>query len=128
MICLFGALMVAGVVGLVGLPLLRPNRRLLTGAFEEENALPELQGRKAVLIEAIKDLDFDFQTGKLSSQDHGLLRSQLKKKVFALYQETDELAEKGALSAEIEPEVSEIREKSGPLKDKPSSSKENQEK
>lgn len=113
MIFLWGALMIAAVIGLLAKPVLRPDLDSLEGTFEDEgSARPGLEGRKAELIDAIKDLDFDLQTGKLSPRDHRPLRSRLEKDVFAVYREMGEHGREASLLEEIEREVSGIREKS----------------
>ncbi|MFQ5911749.1 MAG: hypothetical protein ACE5JS_01215 [Nitrospinota bacterium] len=120
MVFLFGALMVAAVVGLVSIPLLKPDPRSLQEVFEiDENASLDLERRRAALIDAIKDVDFDLQTGKLSSRDHRLLRARFEKEVFALYREMDERGQEASLLDEIEQEVSKLREGTRPAKGEP---------
>ena len=58
----------------------------------------EVESRKAALeseyraaLEAIRDLDFDFQTGKVLEQDYGPLREKYAAQGAALLQELDQM-------------------------------------
>ena len=59
-------------------PLFRPGR---DERAERESFLECLRERRRALIQAIRDLDFDRETGKISDEDHEEQRSGLKREV-----------------------------------------------
>jgi hypothetical protein len=61
---------------------LRTERREATGAAEPDLA-PAREEREAV-YDAIRDLDHDFETGKLSAEDHERLRDELRARALTL--------------------------------------------
>lgn len=95
-----------GVVALAILAILAaPLRSTGTVAPEEETPLATRE-REAV-YEAIRDLDFDFETGKVSAEDYPLLRDELRGRAIALLrQEREAEAARGAEQTEEEPGAS----------------------
>jgi hypothetical protein len=85
-------LLALAVVGFVGYPLLRQDWE------EEEVELPEelqdLYRRKESTYSALKELEFDFRTGKLSQTDFNELDAKYRSEAIELL-EALELAEKG---------------------------------
>lgn len=75
---LAGLVLIAAVALVVSRPffLARP-----TAAVERERGLPQRQKDEA--LAAIRDADFDFQTGKLSDEDYKALRSGLEQRALA---------------------------------------------
>jgi hypothetical protein len=67
-------------------PLFRPGRDT---AAEREERLDSLRERKRLVLAAIRELDFDHATGKLSDADHAAERERLKKEAAALLEEID---------------------------------------
>jgi hypothetical protein len=88
----------------VGWPYLRaqPGARV-----PREHALTELRRKRDTIYEALRELDFDAQTGKISGQDHAELSERYKRQAIALLKQLDERTrdELLAIDAEIEREV-----------------------
>jgi uncharacterized protein with PIN domain len=64
----------------------------LTSTGDEE--LAELLSKKNSILIAIKDLDFDYEQGKLSEEDYFELRDHYKKQAVVLLKQIDELQAK----------------------------------
>jgi uncharacterized protein with PIN domain len=60
-----------------------------SSARDEE--LAELLSKKNSILMAIKDLDFDYEQGKLSEEDYLELRDHYKKQAVVLLRQIDEL-------------------------------------
>jgi predicted RNA-binding Zn-ribbon protein involved in translation (DUF1610 family) len=76
--------------------------------------LADLLARRDAIYQAIRDLDFDHETGKLTAEDHRVMRAQLMAEGVAVLQELDrvmELASPEDLEAEIEREVARLRQR-----------------
>lgn len=73
------------------------------------DALDSLVAQRDSAYDAIRDLDFDYQMGKLSQQDYELLRDKYKVRAAQLLQQIDELAGKGGAETRIEEEVARLR-------------------
>ncbi len=62
-----------------------PLRRLREADGEEAEPSETLEAReRAAVVEAIRDLDHDFETGKVDDDDYALLRGELRAKAVAL--------------------------------------------
>jgi len=83
----------------IAYPLLQKNRQAVS--FASNHRAEELEARKAEIYAAIKDIDFDFQMGKLSQEDYDQLRNQYKAEAVALLKRADQLTgtRKGAAPA-----------------------------
>lgn len=83
-------LLAVAVVAFVGYPLLREQL-----AGEEELELPEedeeLYRRKETTYSALKELEFDYKTGKLSEQDYHELEARFKSSALEIIKAIDEL-------------------------------------
>lgn len=85
-----------GVVYLVIRPFLAPEE-----IYDEAVNSPELVSQKNRVIGAIREIDMDYQTGKLSEEDYQLLRSRYTAAAAEIIRRMDE--EAGL--AEVEEEV-----------------------
>ncbi len=54
-------------------------------------ALADLVAEKEMVYAAIQELDFDFKSGKLSAEDHALLRRRQEEHAAAVLKRLDEL-------------------------------------
>lgn len=75
--------------------------------------LAELIAQRDAIYEAIRDADFDRETGKLTGDDHRRMRERLTAEGVRVLQELDELMqydERQALEQEIEHEIAALRE------------------
>ena len=103
-ICLMAICLVVGV----GEPLAR--RRLYSMHGEEgDNDTERLLLQKEMLYGAIRDLDFDFQTGKVDRQDYAELRQQLEEEAVQILRQLDAADSLIALDHEIEQQVLALR-------------------
>lgn len=82
----------------------------------ESDRLADLLARRDAIYQAIRDLDFDRETGKLTAEDHRLMRARLTAEGVAVLQELDRLlalASPEDLEAQIEREVAALRARRG---------------
>ena len=70
MVILAGILLVLAVVALVVSPLVRGLQAPLTDGPDRLAALRELYALRDVTYETLRDLEFDFQSGKISEADY----------------------------------------------------------
>jgi hypothetical protein len=107
-------LMAIGVVVGVGEPLAR--RRLYSVQGHESGDDPErLLLQKEMLYGAIRDLDFDFQTGKVDQKDYAELRQQLEREAVQILRQLDAADPLVALNHEIEQQVLVLRRHSASM-------------
>jgi t-SNARE complex subunit (syntaxin) len=70
-------------------PVLRPSDSLF---FEEDDPLTELINRKDTVLQAIKDLEFDYQVGKIDDEDFERLNAQLRRQALGLLKQIEKIA------------------------------------
>lgn len=75
----------------------------------EDDSLEELFSRRDALYSAIKDLDFDYQTGSLSYQDYQDLVERYKRRAVSILQEIDAAKRGGSLEEDLEREIRGVR-------------------
>jgi hypothetical protein len=103
-ICLMAMCVVIGV----GEPLAR--RWSYKGhAQESDDDTERLLLQKEMLYGAIRDLDFDFQTGKVDQKDYTELRQQLEREALQILRQLDAADPLVALDHEIEQHVLTLR-------------------
>lgn len=81
------ALVIGGVV-FVGYPLVTGKRE--EPSFSPRGPLDDLSSDKEATYIALKELDFDYRTGKLSEEDYHELREKYRAKAFSLLKVLDE--------------------------------------
>ncbi len=86
---LIGLALGAAVALYVLQPLVRRQRRVIDPRGETRRETLEAEYRAA--LDAIRDLDFDFQTGKVLQKDYGVLREKYAAQGAALLKELDQL-------------------------------------
>ena len=107
-------LMAIGVVIGVGEPLAR--RWLYrVQAHESGDDQERLLLQKEMLYGAIRDLDFDFQTGKVDQKDYAELRQQLEREAVHILRQLDAADPLVALNQEIEQQVLVLRRHSASM-------------
>lgn len=101
-------LMAICLVVAVGEPLAR--RRLYSVRGDEgSNDTERLLLQKEMLYGAIRDLDFDFQTGKVDHKDYAELRQQLEGEAVQILRQLDAADSLVVLDQEIEQQVLALR-------------------
>lgn len=87
-------------IGYVVWPLWRATTIL---PMEDDNPLVELIQRKDTVLLSIKELEFDYQTGKLSADDYARLDQRLRQQAISLLRQLEKDApDSPALEAELE--------------------------
>lgn len=84
-----------GVIYMIIKPFLAPEE-----IYDEAVHSPELLSQKNRVIGAIREIDMDYQTGKLSEEDYKLLRSRYTAAAAEIIRRMDEEAEEVAKEAE----------------------------
>ena len=105
-------LMAICLVVAVGEPLARRRSYSVRGA-EGDHDTERLLLQKEMLYGAIRDLDFDFQTGKVDQNDYAELRQQLEGEAVQVLRQLDAGDALVALDHEIEQQVLALRRHSG---------------
>jgi len=103
------AVLVIGVIAFVAYPLFNTPRAEIS---DTPNALESLVAQRDSTYDAIRDLDFDFQMGKLSQSDHDSLREKSKARAAQILKQIDELGGNGShgeTEAQIEAQVAQLR-------------------
>jgi hypothetical protein len=77
-----GLLLIAGVAAAIALPLLRRRPSAPAVAFADPERY-RLEKEKELAYAAIKEAEFDLQMGKLSSEDHAILRAKYEARALA---------------------------------------------
>ena len=81
--------MAIGLVVWVGEPLVRRGRMRETAADAQGDVIERLTLQKETLYTAIRDLDFDHQTGKVDAEDHAVLRRQMEAEAADVLRQLD---------------------------------------
>ncbi len=99
------AILVGGMIAFIAYPLFTASRE---EALETPDELDVLVAQRDAAYDAIRDLDFDFQLGKLSPGDYAELREKYKARAAAALEQIDALGGNGA-GVHIEEEVAQLR-------------------
>ena len=98
-------------IGFVVWPLWRSTTTL---RVEDDNPLIELIQRKDTVLLSIKELEFDYQTGKLSAEDYARLDQRLRQQAISLLRQLEKDApDSRALEAELEAAILRQRQQLG---------------
>ena len=95
-------LLLLAVVAYVTYPLLRPPQKR-----KKEEAEGELLSRKETLLSAIKELQFDYELGNLSPEEHRELEEKYKARALSVLQELDHPS--SSREEEVEREIAALR-------------------
>lgn len=111
---MIAALLVAALaIAFVAYPLLR--RSTAAGSYTtRDDELDQLLAAREGAYRAIRDLDFDYQTGKLAEEDYRQLRAKYAARAVSVMQALDQRDEEGeglALDTVLEQEILEARRK-----------------
>lgn len=108
---LFGALLlVMAVVLFVLMPILRGQFASLE---REDDELTETEARRRVTLLALRDVEYDYHTGKLDEGDYLALKKELSAEALAALQAAENeaagSADRGAVADAIEAEIAAVR-------------------
>jgi len=96
-------------IGYVVWPLLYPQWSV---TLSEDHPMTELLARKDGLLLAIKELEFDYHTGKLTETDFDRLNQRLRHQAMTILRRIEQSApHTTALDAVIEDEILQLRQK-----------------
>ncbi len=101
MVVVISLAVAAIVVAFVAAPLFLLAGRPLeanTKGSDTSDALADLSAEKETIYAAIQELDFDLKSGKLSPEDHAVLRQRHEAQAAAVLKRIDEL--QGMITAE----------------------------
>ena len=82
-------IMALGLVVWVGEPLVRRGRLREAAVDAQGDVIERLTLQKETLYTAIRDLDFDLQTGKVDADDHAVLRRQMEEEAADILRQLD---------------------------------------
>jgi hypothetical protein len=99
------ALIVFVAILVVAYPLFNPARYRLANARNGAGQYDSLQSARTTVIDAIRDLEFEHATGKLSNGDYQYLRSRYDLQAMGILQQLDALSSQRPVSAEAEDEI-----------------------
>ncbi len=104
-------------IGFVAWPLWQPSTAL---RLDDDSPLTELMQRKDSVLLSIKELEFDYQTGKLSLEDYQRLDQRLRQQAISLLRQLEKVApDSVALETELEAAIRQQRQTIGrPAKDR----------
>ncbi len=89
-------------------PLLQAGRATLV---LEDDKLVELLGRRDSIMQAIKDLEFDYRVGKISQEDYQRLDQRLRRQAIGLMQQLEKLSPTSAsLDEQLESIIAQFRQ------------------
>lgn len=111
------ALLIVGTFAFVFRPLFAAGhkdsgvRRLLPSGGQTSFSVDELIARRDAIYAALKDAEFDRETGKLADEDYQIVRNRYMSEAAQVLRQLDRLAPEAeaALDAEIESAVAELR-------------------
>lgn len=79
------------VLGAIGFPIFRKVKRAQETFTGEGDALHELLYKKDAVYTAIKDLEFDSQSGKLSEADYSGMKERFEQEAIGILEKIDQL-------------------------------------
>jgi cytochrome c-type biogenesis protein CcmH/NrfG len=91
MFYVFALVIVLGTVIYLGYPVLRRDRSYAPDQADDLTVADDLRTEKDTLLRALKDLEFDLASGKLSPEDYDAMRSRYESRAMAALQELDTL-------------------------------------
>jgi cytochrome c-type biogenesis protein CcmH len=89
LITLVAILMTLATVAYLGYPIVRRDRAYAPDQLDGLAVVQDLRAEKDALLRAIKDLEFDLASGKLSNEDYRALRSRYEARAMAVLEELD---------------------------------------
>ena len=98
MMLLGGLILVGVVVAFILQPVVQGARASL---HREEDELTEAEAARRVALLALRDVEYDFQTGKLDQDDYKAMKRQLSAEALAAMKALEEEGAQEAIEAEI---------------------------
>ncbi len=101
-----GLVLIGSVAWLLAAPLLRP-RQDITPPVEPENPFDRWERQKREAYAAIKEAEFDRQTGKLTQADYHFLREKYEARALEALTQLDQPSPKEPQQEEAQPTATE---------------------
>lgn len=112
MIYIIASLLSLGVLGYILQPFYRSQKQSQFIPADEGNpVLVELNKNKNELLAAIKEIDFEFQMGKIAMPDYEKLKAEYQNRALQVLKEIDELTSARAPADDLENEIRRYRQK-----------------
>ena len=92
-----------GTVAYLGYPIIRRDRTYAPDQTDGVAMLHDLRAEKDTVLRAIKDLEFDLASGKLSNEDYSAMRSKYEARAMDIIQDLD--TQEAALQKSPQPPV-----------------------
>ncbi len=102
------AILIVAVIAFVAYPLFTPSKQK-TG--QAADALDNWIAQRDSAYDAIRDLDFDYQMGKLSQNDYDALRNKYRARAATALEQIDAVLGRDGAETRIEEEVTRLRER-----------------
>ncbi len=110
MAILLSIFVVAGVVAVLGYPLLRPEVQPMGDPFGPAAQIRDLEERKLQIYAAIRELGFDYRSDKLLDADYEEEVELLKRQAIEVVRQLDELSQDTPRGPEeLEAEIAAVR-------------------
>jgi len=90
----FEILILILTLGVIGYPIFRKSKKPLEVLAGEGDTYHELLYKKDAAYTAIKDLEFDYQSGKLSEEDYSQMKEQFDREAISILEKIDQLEKK----------------------------------
>jgi predicted nucleic acid-binding Zn ribbon protein len=87
---LIGLLLLTGSIAYIALPFRQTRRKTVT----HSTSLTQRVGMREAVLAALRDLDFDFMTGKVSEEDYQPVRNQLMAEAAQYFEQVEKEAER----------------------------------
>lgn len=116
MILAITALLAVLTFGFVGYPLLRP-RRAEPAVDPVADELEELVVKRDETLAAIKELEFDYESGSLSEEDYKAMEERYRERAIAILRDIDQWQAGETAADAIERQVTALRRATGPSKE-----------
>lgn len=102
-----------GAVLLVGAVVFYILQPVLTGMAaslrREDDEISEVEARRRVTLKALRDVEYDFHTGKLDDKDYQDLRRELSAEALEAMEAADREADAEAVAEALEAEIRQVR-------------------
>ena len=98
-------------LGFVAQPFWRNQNGAPRADSKRRNRLTDLQARRDTILAAIKDLEFDYEMGKVSKEDYAQMNAQFRREAMAILQQIDQSNGKTGSRKKLEAELQALRRK-----------------
>ena len=98
MLALGALILIGAVIAFILQPVIQGHWASLT---REDDEMTEAEARRRVSLLALRDAEYDYETGKLDAADYQLLKRQLSAEALAAFRDVEADADMDAVEAEV---------------------------